>query len=314
MKQLVLPLLFLLAGGAATPAEPVASAGELELFFEVKLLVREHVRGRRVQVDQWTGGRVRMAGEPTGDGAVVYRISKIVESPWTFRWYPTKDEVKLGAAIWVEHPEGDPYGALAPRLETQARLKFDLWWDRDPAVPGPSWSAESGRFWARRHREELAHKDPLPEHPTYPFHVLGPFEDRFGFTLRGGAVEAVLERMSVPWLPDGWSDALDGKAVVGYGFWERRRPRWEPRTYETFAAALTLLGPPGSDSVDGLMRVLTAMQPLAERLDRRESNEPRKWRNRGDGFDEVQLLVGEDDDAFKAWVRVGYRAIAPRTP
>jgi hypothetical protein len=309
MQQLVLPLILLLA---------VAPPPEIEVYFEIKLLVRERVWGRHVQVDQWSGGRVRMTGESAPDGASVYRISEILESPWTFRWYPLKDEVKLGAAIWVEHPEGHPYGALAPQLEGSARSKFELWWDADPAVPGPSWSDESGRFWARRHGDELDRKDPLPEHPTYPFHVLGALDDRFGFTLRDGAVESIVERMSGPWLPDGWSRARDGVAVEGYGFWEHKRPRWEPRTYETFAAALALLGPSGSDSADpadGLMGVVSAMQPSAKRLGGIELRDPRQWRNRGAGSDELQILVqGLDPDTFKVWVRVGYRAAPPRTP
>jgi hypothetical protein len=318
MNELMLSLAVLLAGGVAPAPDPGVLSDELEVFFEVKLLVRQRVWGRQVQVDQWSSGRVRMKAVAATDGAVVYRISEVLESPWTFRWYPLKDEVKLGAAIWVEHPAGDPYGSLAPGLETQARAKFALWWDADPAIPGPTWSAESGRFWARRHAQELVRKDALPEHPTYPFHVLGPLDDRFGFTLRGGAVDAVVENMSGPWLPDGWSAALAGETVEGYGFWERKRPRWEPRTYETFAAALALLGSPGSDStdsLDGLMRVLTAMQPVAARLDERGLGEYREWRNRGTGADEIQILVMDDDlDAFKAWVRVGYRAVPQQTP
>jgi hypothetical protein len=318
MKQLVLQLAFLLASAAAAPSDSAVPPPELEVYFEIKLLVRERVRGRPVQVDQWSGGRVRMVGKRTSDGGMVYRIAEILESPWTFRWYPLKDEVKLGAAVWVEHPEGHPYGALAPRLEARARSKFELWWDADPAVPGPSWSDESGRFWARRHADELDRKDPLPEHPTYPFHVLGPLDDRFGFTLRDGAVESIVERMSGPWLPNGWSEARDGEPVEGYGFWERKRPRWEPRTYETFAAALALLGSPGSDSADptdGLMGVLSAMQPIAARLGRGELRDPLEWRNREEGSDEVQILVQDRDlDAFKAWVRVGYRAVPPQTP
>jgi len=292
----------------------LASPEEIEAFFEVKLLVRDG----RAQVDQWSAGRVRMRGTAGSDGSTVYRISEIVESPWTFRWYPAKDEAKLGAAVWVEHPAGHPYGSLAPRLEAWAREKFALWWDADAAAPGPPWSAESGGFWARRHERELDDKDALPEHPTYPFHVLGPLDDRFGFTLANGAVAEVVENMSRPWLPNGWSDAVAGDGVAGYGFWERERPRWEPRTYETFGAALTLLGRPESDSADpvaGWMRVVTAMQPRAARLDGKALGTPRYWRSRGIGTDEVQILVTDDGlEEFKAWVRVGYRAVPRRTP
>ena len=342
---MLLELLFLHAFLSAAVPAPAATAAPqpLEVSFEVKLLVRHRTRGFDLQLDQWSGGRMRMEGTRRADGATVYRISEILESPWTFRWYPTRDEVKLGAAIWVEHPAGHPYGSLAPLLEPWARSKFSTWWDRDAAAPGPPWSAESGRFWKRRHRAELQEKDPLPAHPTYPFHVLGPIDDRFGFTLRVSGIEDIVERMSGPWLSDGWSEALAGETVEGYGYWERDRPRWEPRTYEAFAAALELLAD-SVDPIEGLMRVVIALQPRSAKLvgdwraggrvGDRNSQGPgwtetengtirgagegtgyRLWRRRDAGSDEVQVLVRDGGaDAFKAWVRVGYRAVPRRTP
>ncbi|NIM62427.1 MAG: hypothetical protein GTO30_12505, partial [Acidobacteria bacterium] len=292
-----------------------SAADEIELFYEVKLLVRQSAWGRSVQLDQWTGGRVRMTGSPARDGATAYTLTEVLESPWTFRWYPTKDEVKLGAAVWVERPAGHPYDAVAPELEALARDKYALWWDADSPVAGPLWSEQSGRFWSRVHAGETDDKDALPADPTYGFHVLGPLDGRFGFKLRDGVVVEVGEWMSTPWLPDGWARALDGEPVTGYGYWERKRPHWEPRTYETFAAALTLLGPAGAEEgVRGVMRVLAAMQPLAERIKTKKLPRPLYWREQGELADEVQILLRNEDESFKAWVRVGYRANPRRTP
>ncbi len=315
MTGLLITLACALAATAEPPPDTAVAAVELEVYFEAKLLVRRRAWGRRWEVDQWNGGRVRMRGEPDG-AATVYRISEVLEAPWTFRWYPSRDEVKLGAAVWVEKPSGDPYGSLAPRLEPLAREKHALWWDADPAAAGPEWAAQSGRFWARRHRREQAEKDALPEHPTYPFHVLGPIDDRFGFTVRDGAVGDVVETMTQPWLRDGWDAALSGEDVLGYGFWDSERPRWEPRTYETFAAALGLLRETDSEeALQGAWSVITAMQPWAGRFGGDRLVQPRQWRNRGAGTDEVQLLLTDGgDETFKFWVRVGYREAPRRKP
>jgi hypothetical protein len=208
-------------------------------------------------------------------------------------------------------------------------------------APGPPWSEETGSFWARRHAAELDEKDPLPEQSTYPFHVLGSLRDRFGFTLHDGVVERVEERVTRPWLADGWTRALAGERVQGYGYWDSRRPRWEPRTYETFAAALELLGPSSADAVAVLADVLATMQPRAARICRgwqgsdetpsvrrfagrtllavedgrvsgRKDLRYRMWRSTGDHSDELQILVDDrGDDTFKFWVRVGY-APSPR--
>ena len=147
--------------------------------------------------------------------------------------------------------------------------------------------------------------------------MLGPLDGRFGFTLRDGAVVAIVEGMSNPWLQDGWSRSLAGEEVAGYGFWGDKRPTWEPRTYETFAAALALLGPRPADDHVRLAAVLTAMQPIARRLglQRREDLRYRSWRDTREGADEFQILVDcPADGRLKAWVRVGYRAVPRRTP
>jgi len=324
MRWLLSLLLAATATGVPVTRGAEADTTDVEVYFEVKLLVRERVWGRSIQVDQWTGGRVSMRGSRGAEETVDFNMTAVVESPWTFRWYPTKNEAKLGAAVHVERVEGDPYGALAPRLEALARSKYSAWWDADPAAPGPPWSAETGKFWARRHAREEDEKDPLPEHSTYPFHVLGSLRERFGFTLRNGTVEQVVERVTQPWLTDGWTRARAGEAVEGYGFWDVRRPRWEPRTYEAFAAALNLLGPSSADPVVALADLLATMQPRAARLCRgwrgdgidrvigRPDLRYRTWRAAGDDSDELQILVDDTGaEAFKLWVRVGYRA-APR--
>ena len=302
-----LPLLFAMA----IPAQG------LEVHFEVKLLVRDRVWGRRVEVDQWSGGRLLLSGSPAAeDGRSVFRIARVLEDPWTFRWYPTRDEVKLGAAVHRVTAAGSPYDTLASLLEPLAREKYALWWDADEPVPGPPWASEGGRFWAERHATEENGKDPLPEHSTYPFHVLGPLEDRFEVTLRDGAFERVSQRMTQPWLPDGWARSLAGEPVEGYGYWNPKRPHWEPRTYETFTEALRLLAPGDSDMDERVKRLLRAMQPRIRGLGRlqREGLRTRTWRDEGDGR-ELQLLVdAPGDERFKLWVRVGYRASPPRTP
>ena len=148
-----------------------------------------------------------------------------------------------------------------------------------------------------------------------------------------------------PWLADGWQRARDGETVHGYGFWESKRPRWEPRTYETFAAALQLLGrapettgdATSRDPVAQLAEILATMQPRAARVSRgwtasakrprlrvedgqtlieieggvtgRDDLRFRLWRCRTDESDELQILLDDRGaDTLKLWVRVGYRA------
>jgi len=344
-----LSILLAIAHVASVPASTgtAPAVQDIELFFEVKLLVRERFWGRRVEVDQWTGGRLRMRGKSLPDGSKRYDLASVVESPWTFRWYPTEDEAKLGAAVHVERPAGDAYGALAPELERLARSKHALWWDADPSSPGPRWSADNGRFWSRRHAKECDEKHPLAKHPTYPFHVLGPLEGRFAFSVRDGAVSQIVEHLTRPWLTDGWRRARDGETVIGYGFWKSKRPRWEPRTYETLAAVLQLLGPapagasasPYGDPVAQLAKILATMQPRAARVSRgwtasgeqprgyvkdgqtlieiegsvarRDDLRFRLWRRRADGSDELQILLDDRGaEALKLWVRVGYRPVS----
>lgn len=340
----MLPLLTIaLLALQPAPEFPVEAGppADVELYFEAKLLVRQRSWGRRIEVDQWAGGRLAMRAEKATDGAVRLELVEVVESPWTFRWYPTRDEAKLGAAIHVAQPSGDPYSSLAPILEPMARRKYDLWWDSDPASPGPSWSAETGGFWKQRHRKELDAKDPLPEHPTYPFHLLGPLPGRLGFTLRDGEVIGVRERLTSTWLSDGWARSCDGDPVQGYGYWEAQRPGWEPRTYETLVAALGLLASHEEgrtvDPVETLAGVLAALQPRAARVVRgwraedaamkaagetangvieargsvaRRNLDFRWWRMAGEDTYEVQILVDDRGaEALKFWVRVGYRPL-----
>ena len=225
-----------------------AAAEEVELHFEMKLLLRDRVMFRRVAVDQWAGGVLRMARRPAGGGSSRYTLSAVIEDPWTFRWYPTKDEAKLGAAVAVEQPTGHPYGSLEPLLLPLAREKHRLWWADDrveaTAARSPPWSDDADSFWAERHRAEEQEKDPLHPDAVYPFHVLGDVAGRVVFAVRpDGAVdlESIRETACRPWLERGWQEWIAGRGRAGYGYWEERRPDWEPRTYETLAAALRLL-------------------------------------------------------------------------
>lgn len=241
------------AATGATAASRQTDGGPtvVELYFELKLLYRGGV-AVRAAVDEWAGGRLRMSrvgGHPGGDGTTTLSLECPLEDPWTFRWYPTRHEVKLGAAVWVPRPRGDAYAALAAALAVAARERYRLWWEddrvRSTAPETPSWAASADRFWAQRHRRELEIKDPLSDPPVYPFHVLGDARGRFVVPLDGGGVvlsSRIEQRMSEPWLPGGWQAWLDGQRPSGYGYWERKRPSWEPGTYRAVAAAVALLG------------------------------------------------------------------------
>ncbi len=238
----------LVAAAVVTRADDLPE--EFEVHFELKLLGRHSVWGRRVALDMWAGGRLLMRAAPASASSVRYELLRPLEDPWVFRWYDAKDEVKLGAAVSVPEPRGHPYGALREVLEPLARDRYAEWWDADrvePTAPRqPAWSARADRFWAERHRGEGRIRDPLHRDPVYPFHVLGDPTGRFVFETRpDGAVitAAIRDRMSEPWLPGGWSDWLTGKRREGYGYWETGpRPPWEPATYPALAAALRLLG------------------------------------------------------------------------
>jgi len=226
-----------------TPFVQANEATEVELYFELKLLYRGQRSGRTLAVDDWAGGRLRM--RESGDR--VYRLLRPLEDPWTFRWYPALGEAKLGGAVWVADPSGDVYDQPAASLIPLAERKYREWWRDDrvrPTAPElPSFFARTENFWAEGHR--LERRDPLHEDPVYPFHVLGDPRDRLRFAVNaGGAVipGSVVETMTAPWLADGWAQSQAGREVSGYGFWESKRPHWEPRAYETLAAGLRLLG------------------------------------------------------------------------
>jgi len=227
----------------AAGATPAPAPATHQLYFELKLLVRGAAWTRRIAIDQWAGGRLALH-ETAGGGL---ELVVPIEDPWTFRWYPTKHEVKLGAALAVAAPAGDPYETLAARLLPEARRRYALWWDADQVadegVGLPPWVDRVQRFWHDVHAHEQSEKDPLHDAPTYPFHVLGDAAGRLAFTRSaGGAVGAIRQHVTTPWLGNaGWRRAAAGEAVAGYGCWESRRPWWEPRTYETLAAALELL-------------------------------------------------------------------------
>lgn len=338
-----------------------ADDGAVELYFELKLLLRQRHWTGRLALDQWAGGRMLGVFTDRGDGVRRFELARPLDDPWTFRWYPTRDEVKLGAAVWVERARGDVYASLARRLEPQARERYARWWDGDRVERTmdrqPPWLDEADGFWARRHRLENEEKDPLAGEPTYPFHVLGPAAGRLAFDVDpDGRVRAasIVETMTEPWLPRGWQESLEGRTRPGYGYWDRKRPRWEPRTYETLGRLLALLAWSCSDESVPWLPAATAAAvetlvpraegrfdwegtlPLRCRTERAEDGATvevaladdrlagspplrfRTWRlfrapsAAGTAADELQLLVGDDAERLKLWVRVGYRPAKAR--
>jgi hypothetical protein len=228
----------------ATAGPTPAPSANYELFFELKLLVRDRRLGQRVELDQWAGGRLLMRD----DGSGRFRLLHPIEDPWVFRWYPTRDEAKLGAAVAVAEPIGDPYGALAPGLITLAERRHREWWVDDRVVDEtgalPNWRDRPEAFWAEIHRRERDSPPPLHDEPVYPFYILGDPGGRVGFSvdLLGRVLpDSIHEAMTDPWLPRGWEDWKEGDRNAGYGYWERARPDWEPRTYPALVAALHLL-------------------------------------------------------------------------
>ena len=269
--------LLLFLGSEATP-EP-----RYELEFECKIRVRERVWGRRVELDQWAGARLAMARDQS-DGADTFALREIFESPWTLRWYPTKDELKLGSEVHVATPQGDPYGALAPTLEPLAKKKRALWWD-DP-------------FFAPRKRPAAP---PLSEHPTYPFHVLGPLENQFVVTFRSNAVE-VEQRMTDRFLADGWQRAQRGESVDGYGYWDRKQPHWEPNLYRALAVAHQLWSGDDDEAQEVLADLIGILQPRAAgRLD-----DPSLRIERKRGEHELEITLIDPDDRTRVWLRWRY--------
>lgn len=298
----------------------LASPAMAELFaleFESKLLIRERSWGRRIEVDQWAGAELLVRRSAQGDGER-YQLQRVLETPWTLRWYPTKGELKLGAVFHVPEPSSDPYGALASRAEPIARAKHALWWRSDPPIAGPEWAAESGRFWAQRHGEERATAPPLSEPSTYPFHVLGRLDDRFEVTVDGGKTQ-VEQRMTEPWLRRGWQRWLEGERPDGYGYWgDDARPFWEPSLYESIALAHELFNSKTDEQLRvTLARLVETMQPRAEgRAERWLTDERlrlRVWRP-SDGRREIQLLLDDrGEERRKLFVRIGYRPFDAET-
>lgn len=357
LRRRVLPcLLVLLVTLPQWTADRETEGDAVEVHFELKLLLRQRRWIGRLALDQWAAGRLLGTWSSAGGGARRFSLVRPLEDPWTFRWYPTKHEVKLGAAVWVDRARGDVYDTLARRLEPRAREAYAGWWDadrvRDTGLPQPDWAGLARRFWARRHRTEVQEKDPLHADPTYPFYVLGPAQGRLTFTVEPGGrlrPDSVVETMTEPWLPHGWEESLAGRTRSGYGFWETERPRWEPRTYEALASALALLGWTCAEgkSTEALPSLTAAVvetlvpwaegrfaweTPVrltceAERADdgtttrvargeqRLEGSPPlryrvwRAWRfsaGRRLVADEVQVLVQDEEERLKLWVRVGY--------
>lgn len=263
--------LLLVAAAAPATGPTVGNDPTHLLFFELKLLIRGRSWTRRVALDQWAGAELLL--RESADGRL--ELVRPAVDPWTFRWYPTKRELKLGAALAVAEPAGDPYAGLEARLLPLARRLHETWWendrvdDRGNGLPG--WSGRVDGFWRGVHRGAGEAREPLAAAPTYPFHVLGEVAGRFAL-LRApsGAVAGVRETMTSPWLADGWSRAVAGESVVGYGYWGTLRPWWEPRTYETVAAALELLRWPAQPAIapaadpewgEALGRVLSTLLP-----------------------------------------------------
>lgn len=248
------------SAAATTPALPV------ELYFELKLLLRERRGPLRVEVDAWAGGRLALQARELPGGRA-FELQSVIEHPWVFRWYPTRREAKLGVAIAVPSPAADPYASLAVLVEAQAHERWRRFWldDRvDAAAPrSPPWAVRADGFWTARHVAARERRDALPEAPVYPFHVLGPLPGRLRFRTdaRGAVVRgSIEEQVSSPWLAnEGWSAARRGATVVGYGYWApTARPQWEPRTYQALAAAVALLawsprGSPQAGAVEELI-------------------------------------------------------------
>jgi len=283
-----------------------------QLEFESKLLIRERSWGRRIEVDQWAGGSLLMERRPQ-PGGESYLLREVLESPWTLRWYPTKDELKLGTALHVERPKADPYGTLAPLAEPIAVAKRALWWDGDPAVPGSPWSTETGHFWATRHRLEAASAPPLAQPPTYPFHILGPLAGRF--EVRFSADETIVrQRLTKPWLADGWRRWVDGEQPIGYGYWGQDRPHWEPRLYESIALAHRLFDCTTEEQFRAALAALVEkMQPRAEGRAARWLSDDRLrlrvWRPSEDRRELQVMLDDRGDERRKLFVRIAYRAL-----
>lgn len=215
------PLLAVLLLALSAPS----GAAEVELEFEWKLRYRPRFSFLPGAVDQWAGARLALDREGS-----TLALRAPLEHPWVLRWYPGKDELKLGTTVTVAVDEtaGHPYAALAPEAARRAAARERAWRD-DP--------------FFRDCRERAGETPRLSPDPVYPFWALGDPAGRLAFRLLpGGEAVDVRERLSEPWLPDGWAAARRGEAREGTGYWEAERPDWEPRLYPAIAAALGALG------------------------------------------------------------------------
>ena len=191
-------------------------------------------------MDQWAGARLRLIGRTAPGGSTRYLLEHPLEDPWVFRWYPLRDGTKLGASLSVAHPEGDPYASLRTRLEPAFHKRRQAWWQgQDRSPPNSPWS-HTAAFWSAC-RDPATPPPPTPRDPTYPFHVLGETRGRLGWrTDPDGVIVSGTpqQQMTEPWMANGWTRAAAGEAVVGYGFWQARRPDWRPNVYPAIVAAL----------------------------------------------------------------------------
>lgn len=148
------PLLAVLLLALSAPS----GAAEVELEFEWKLRYRPRFSFLPGAVDQWAGARLALDREGS-----TLALRAPLEHPWVLRWYPGKDELKLGTTVTVAVDEtaGHPYAALAPEAARRAAARERAWRDdpffrdcreRAGETPrlSPTRSTRSGRSGTRR--------------------------------------------------------------------------------------------------------------------------------------------------------------------
>lgn len=243
-----------------------ASAEEAESDYEVWFRASARVRSARADADLEAGGRLLMAGHPSGPGQLVLTLSEVLEAPWKLYWV-------------------DPLGPFGEEVKVASVI----------ALPEASWEAlelaraEAGVAAKGRHHRWLESADrPRDLDGAFSFIVIDHPTDRFRVEIGAdGSVEAVTNRLTDRWLSGpfdrfigSWGDvARAGQALQGYWFWndgEASPPDFEPHTYRGFQAALELLALPltaarneGLESVewpgvdDDAVRVLQVLAPKA---------------------------------------------------